>query len=246
MYGYNFTVMIKFFICIKLTKEFSIGSIMQYSCSSVSSSVCNCPNTDIIRHNYCYLHLQYYNIIQSRQVLNLPKTLFLSCFVVDLYYRHHVSASITIYADLPGHHSNDNPQGTIPLNMSVTPCRPDVVLKLNERKLHILELTICSNTQRGFEEARQRKTNKTSYCHLITDLERRGVEVRYATLEIGSLGHHQHLAAKALQTTLPELSRSYSTSILDNLGKVAIACSYHIFQARNCVSWPDHKPFYTL
>ena len=97
----------------------------------------------------------------------------------------------------------------------------------------------------GFEEARSRRLHKPgtvilpAACGIITiaDLERRGLKVVYTTLEVGSLGHHRPQATKSSQTIVPSLPHNYIiivrqiTVILMRLGKVAISCSLHIFNA---------------
>ena len=57
-----------------------------------------------------------------------------------------------IYWDIQSYRSSDSPPATIPLKFLVTTACPDMVLEVDERKLNILELTMCSNTNRGFEE----------------------------------------------------------------------------------------------
>ena len=56
-----------------------------------------------------------------------------------------------------------------------------MVLEVNERKLNLLELTVCSNSNHGFEEANKRKLLQQTYmyCQLISDLEAKGIEVVY-------------------------------------------------------------------
>ena len=109
----------------------------------------------------------------------------LSCPVSSL--QCHIPVNKVIHADLPSYCCSENPTATVPLNLPVSlPCS-DIVLKLYERKLQILELTVFSNTlwfQGG--TAHVRKSNKPAYCHLISDLESRGVEVKHITFEIGS------------------------------------------------------------
>ena len=155
-----------------------------------------------------------------------------------------ISSTTTIFADLRGHRASENPQTTIPVDLSVSAARPDMVLR-EGRSLRILELTVCSNTQRGFEEARSRKLHKPVYCQLVADLECRGLQVAYTTLEVGALGHYRPQAVKTLQTMVPDMPRGVAFHILRELGKVAISCSLHIFNARNCTVWPNDKPLFS-
>ena len=146
----------------------------------------------------------------------------------------------SIYADLPHRWCSDNPPATVPLQLSVSSARPDMAMRINKRKIHILELTVCSNTPRGFDEARTWKLHKPSYYHLISDLETRGVEVSYTTLEIGSL---MGITIKVLQSFSPNLSKASASSILQKLARVSIDCFFNIFNAWNSSSWGTDRPF---
>ena len=95
--------------------------------------------------------------------------------------------------------------------------------------IKISELTVCSNTQRGFDEARSRKRNKLAHIQLISDLEAKGFKVNYSTIEIGSLGATNAIsgATNAISGLMPALSTARVKLMLATLGKVSIACSYH-------------------
>ena len=110
------------------------------------------------------------------------------------------------------------------------------------RTLHILELIGCSSTQRGFEEARSRRLHEPSYCQLAAELECRGIQVVYTTLEVGALGHYRPQAVKTLQTMIPDLSLKAAIHTLMGLGKVAMSSSSHIFSARNCTVLASENP----
>ena len=106
----------------------------------------------------------------------------------------------------------------------------------------ILELTVYSSTQRGFEEARSGKMHKPSNCQLATDLECRDLQVFYSTLEIGALDHYRPQAVKTLQTIVPDMPCVAAIYTFRELGKVAISCSSYILNAKNCAVWPSDKP----
>ena len=102
-----------------------------------------------------------------------------------------------------------------------------------------------TNTYKPLKAARNRKSEKPLYLQLVSDLEDRGLSVSFLTLEIRSLGHFTSYAVKCLTNTF-SLSKQHARTILSKLSKISIACSYHIFNARNSLSWDSNKPFYTL
>ena len=71
------------------------------------------------------------------------------------------------------------------------------------------------------------------------------LSVSFETLEIGSLCHYTPCAVKCLTITF-SMSKQLAKNILSKLSKISIACSYHIFNSRNSLSWNANKPFYTL
>ena len=154
-----------------------------------------------------------------------------------------ISPPTLLYADLPGYRASDNPQSTLPSDVSVSSARPDIVMR-EGNVIKISELTVCSNTQRGFDEARSRKRNKLAYTQLISDLEAKGFKVNYLTIEIGSLGHYTSSATNAISGLMPALSTARVKLMLATLGKVSIACSYHIFNARDSTVWTENRPLY--
>ena len=96
---------------------------------------------------------------------------------------------VKLYADLPGIRASESPPVTLPIDLSTSTARPDIVL-VSEESVTMLELTIPSNSKEAIIKAKERKTNKPNYNQLIGDLEERGLSVTYRTLEIGSLGHY--------------------------------------------------------
>ena len=103
-------------------------------------------------------------------------------FLFGLFSRLSVPDGASIYTDLPHRQCSDNPPATIPLNLSVSSARSNMVKRINERKLHILYLTVCSNTPHGFKEARTRKLHKP----LITDLETMYFPLSYLGCKLSS------------------------------------------------------------
>ena len=154
-----------------------------------------------------------------------------------------ISPPTVLYADLPGYRVSENPQSTLPSDVSVSSARPDIVMR-EGNVIKISELTVCSNTQRGFDEARSRKRNKPAYIQLISDLEAKGFKVNYSTIEIGSLGHYTSDATNAVSGLMPTLSTARVRLVLATMGKVSFACSDHIFQASNSTVWTENRPLY--
>ena len=135
-----------------------------------------------------------------------------------------------LYANLPGLRACSNPPATIPINLSTSSDRPDLVI-VSGSDLTILELTIPANNMENIKNARDRKMTK--YQQLIADLDSHPdtTSVKYTTLEIeiGSLGHHISTAVHDLRTACPSLSKQEAHNILTLSAKVAVGCSYHIF-----------------
>ena len=100
---------------------------------------------------------------------------------------HLLPPTYKLFADLSGWRAVDNPPATIPPSILYSPLRPDLVIIDNHDSIRILELTVPSNTPDGLKNARDRKQNKQEYGSLLTDIEVKGWNVTYDTIEIGSL-----------------------------------------------------------
>ena len=166
----------------------------------------------------------------------------LNCLLSSVHQE--ISASVKLYGDIRLWRASDSPPATLPMNISTTRARPDVVL-IDNSAVRLLELTVPTNTREALQAARIRKLNKPLYLQLISDLEERGLSVSFRSLEIGSLGHHESFAVKCLADTF-DLSKKLSRYILSKLSKISIACSFHIFNSRNSLSWDSNKPLYTI
>ena len=167
--------------------------------------------------------------------------MILNCLLSSVHQE--ISASVKLYGDIRLLRASDSSPATLPMNISTTRARPDVVI--DNSAVRLLELTVPTNTREALQAARIRKLNKPLYLQLISDLEERGLSVSFRTLEIGSLGHHKSFAVKCLADTF-DLSKKLSRYILSKLSKVSIAYSFHIFNSRNSLSWDSNKPLYTI
>ena len=65
--------------------------------------------------------------------------------------KREVSPSAVVYGNLPGHRASDNPQSTLPLDLSVSLAHPDLAVR-EKREIRITELIVCSNTQHGLQK----------------------------------------------------------------------------------------------
>ena len=163
----------------------------------------------------------------------------LNCLLSSV--RETLSATSHLYADIPTWRASESPPATILTNISTTLVRPDMVL-IEDLSVNLLELMIPTNTYEALQAARSRKSEKPRYFQLVSDLEDRGLSVSFQTLKIGSLGRITPYAVKCLTSTF-SLSKQH---VLSKLSKISIACSYHIFNSRNSLSWESNNPFYTL
>ena len=130
-----------------------------------------------------------------------------------------------LYADLSGKRASNNPPATLPLNLSVSADRPDVVV-VSDRVIRIFELTIPTNNTIHLLQAKHRKEAK--YYSLCIDLQSHPVvsSVPYSTLEVGSLGHYLPSAIKTLQLFCLPLTKLQATYILLKAAKTAILTIY--------------------
>ena len=81
-----------------------------------------------------------------------------------------IDGSTKIFAELPGKQASDSPPATIPADISTTTSRPDLVL-ITGPEITFLELTVPFNSPEALAAARSRKSLKSNYLQLVTDLE---------------------------------------------------------------------------
>ena len=155
---------------------------------------------------------------------------------------HLLPPTYKLFADLSGWRAVDNPPATIPPSILYSPLRPDLVIIDNHDSIRILELTVPSNTPDGLKNARDRKQNKQEYGSLLTDIEVKGWNVTYDTIEIGSLGHFTKFTSEALILTLPFEHIDQANKMLQGAASVAISCSHQIFMAHKQSEWNKSQP----
>ena len=93
-----------------------------------------------------------------------------------------------LYADLPGKRTSENPTSTVPVSILATSARPDMVL-IRSMEITLIELTVPFESRENLNNARARKSQKSSYLELLGDLEAKGYSASLVTCEISSLGH---------------------------------------------------------
>ena len=147
------------------------------------------------------------------------------------------------FLDLPGKLASENPPSTIPNNLCYTTLKPDIVI-LTDSQLRVVELTVPMNSLPNILAAKERKQQKQSYNSLFSDILAAGKlsSITYSTLEIGSLGHYLPADAHhSMELLFPEQHSKWHRNFLDHLSKIAINCSYHIFNCRRLPTWtcPD-------
>ena len=138
-----------------------------------------------------------------------------------------------LYADLPGYLASASPPSTIPPNFSSSLSRPDLVL-VSSDSIVLFELTVVTNTKHHFTAASLRKQDR--YGPLLQDLRDSALSVDLVTIEIGCLGHFTPATISKL-SEICHLPKRNVHSMLQQAAKVAISCSYRIFNARQSPSW---------
>ena len=76
-----------------------------------------------------------------------------------------------MFSDLPGLRAHDNPQATVLHNLVITTARPDMVY---ENTVALVELTIPANSFEHLRSTQSRKTHKSFYQTLLSDLDSLG------------------------------------------------------------------------
>ena len=92
-------------------------------------------------------------------------------------------------------------------------------------------MTVPTNSDHAIQAVRDRKMNKPNTDqHLIGELENRGLNVSFRTLEIGFLGHHERHAIHCICHTF-NLPKHDANQILLKLARTSVSCYYHISTA---------------
>ena len=127
--------------------------------------------------------------------------------------------------------------------VTITSYQPDLVL-IYRKEVHLLELTVCGNSEQVMAAVHQRQSTKQEYIHLISDVTRAGWKANYTTLEIGVLGHYLPPTPTELSAAHPNIHHTYWLKILQSTTKIAISCLFPIFLTHDELKWsprPLHK-----
>ena len=98
----------------------------------------------------------------------------------------------------------------------------------------LLELSVVTNTEHHLLAARNRKED--CYGSLLTDLQQAGFSVNLVTIEVGCLGHFMPETVSKLSDVC-HLPKNTIRCILQQAARVAISCSYRIFNSRASTTW---------
>ena len=74
------------------------------------------------------------------------------------------------------------------------------------------------------------------YGSLLTDLQQAGFSVNLVTIEVGCLGHFMPQTVSKLSDVC-HLPKNTIRCILQQAARVAISCSYRIFNSRASTTW---------
>ena len=136
-----------------------------------------------------------------------------------------------LYADVPGHQTPDG--GTIPADALVTPDRPNIVIydKKNKTK-HVFELTV--SYEHNLEKRHTDKINR--YAYMSTDI--RKFKPVFEAFEVGARGYissDNKLRIKQIHNFCNK--ETTKKQFIENIAKLAIYGSYHVYLCRNQTEW---------
>ena len=98
----------------------------------------------------------------------------------------------------------------------------------------LFELLVVTNTKHHLSAANSRKLD--CYSSLLLDLQCTGLTAQLVTIEIGCLGHFTPTTLTNASHACKLPSRAIK-SLFDQAARIAISCSYRIFNARNSELW---------
>ena len=125
---------------------------------------------------------------------------------------------------------------SIPDDTLVTSARLGIVL-VGENEVTLIELTIPCDSLESLSNARDRKSRKEIYLHVLSDLEAKGLAFNLYTIEIGSLGHWLPSSQRALLKATPLLTKQSARKAMDEAACKVVGASQVIFKARLEKAW---------
>ena len=142
--------------------------------------------------------------------------------------------TLALYSDIPKYRIN---WGTIPAYVLCTLERPDIVLLDRKlRKIYLSELTCSFENNIEAAHISKRRINQD----LRKDLEAQKYSVTLVPFEIGSRGYVTKRNRTEIQNIikLTEI-KVKSGNLFKGASKVALLCSFAIFNAREEPAWQD-------
>ena len=99
-------------------------------------------------------------------------------------------------------------------------------------------MTSCADREANIDEAQKYKRKR--YKDLVTDIDCSGRQATFEPFEVCALGNIRSDSRKTLARMVGKKS---AKSMFKNLSKIAISCSYYIFNQRNQPEWPATNLF---
>ena len=151
--------------------------------------------------------------------------------------KHHKNAigpnskNTLIFSDMPCFNTTGS---TLPANITVSKLRPDIVIINTQTKhVNLVELTVPS--EQNISEAHERKHKE--YANLVADISQNGYNCNLTCIEIGSHGLVTPETTSRISDICSFTITKAPKSLKKELSKIAILCSYTIWNARHEPSW---------
>ena len=160
------------------------------------------------------------------------------------YLHHTISEHIlpnwTIYTDLPLKFQGVS---TIPLDITVTTLRPDIVI-LNRNSKHIILFELSVPYELNIDATHQRKVDR--YEQLVSDIREKGYKVKYYPTEIGSRAYISKNNNARLKSFLKDTtSGTKMNTIRSTICKIVLTSSFVIYHSKHEAEWinPSYVKF---
>ena len=137
-----------------------------------------------------------------------------------------------VSVDLPGHHKGNT---TVPVNVTVTTLKPDMVLySAQNNEVILFELTVPFET--NADNAHSMKVQR--YQELINDIESKGIRVFYYATEIGSRGYINKDNIQRLKDLLKQVKFTGRVKdTMTTISKISLLSSFVIFHSKFEEQW---------
>ena len=191
-----------------------------------NSAKCDlCGQRETLHHtlNHCPTMLERYGW-RHDSILNHLTSLFKTNMPED--------TTLHLYADLDSEYQGIS---TVPIDVAITPLRPDIVLVDRSTKNVILfELSVPFEC--NVYETHQRKVER--YRKLISDIEENGYAVAYYPVEIGSRGHITKVNLNRLKSFIRKVCKDVKfTPVKNDLCKIVLVASFVVYHSKYDKDW---------